>query len=99
VGTERSRDGKELLGENFAYLISVDTIQDKKSPFYVNGCYFELKEFRRLIKKEYAGFEIAGLLVFKLLARIILVLTNIDPTRVLLVVSCSAGEPLTTLCK
>lgn len=58
VGTERSRDGKELLGENFAYLISVDTIQDKKSPFYVNGCYFELKEFRRLIKKEYAGFEI-----------------------------------------
>ena len=30
VGTERSRDGKELLGENFAYLISVDTIQDKK---------------------------------------------------------------------
>ena len=32
VGTERSRDGKELLGENFAYLISVDTIQDKKSP-------------------------------------------------------------------
>lgn len=58
VGTERSRDGKELLGENFAYLISVDTIQDKKSPSYVNGCYFELKEFRRLIKKEYAGFEI-----------------------------------------
>ena len=39
-------------------MISVDTIQDKKSPFYVNGCYFELKEFRRLIKKEYAGFEI-----------------------------------------
>ena len=24
----------------------------------MNGCYFELKEFRRLIKKEYAGFEI-----------------------------------------
>lgn len=58
VGTERTRDGKELLGENFAYLVPVETIQDEKSPSYGNGCYFELKEFRRLIKRAYAGFEI-----------------------------------------
>lgn len=58
VGTEQTRDGKELLGENFAYLIQVDTIQDKKSPSYVKGCYFELKEFRKLVKRKYLGFEI-----------------------------------------
>lgn len=58
VGIEQTRDGKELLGENFSYLIPVDTIQDKKSPSYVNGCYFELKEFRKLIKNKYPGFEI-----------------------------------------
>ena len=67
VGTDQTRDGKELLGENFSYLVPVETIQDKKSPSYVNGYYFELKEFRRLIKKEYAGFEIedAGQLEIK----------------------------------
>lgn len=58
VGTEQTRDGTELFGKEFSYLISVETIQDKKSPSYVNGYYFALKEFRRLIKKEYAGFEI-----------------------------------------
>ena len=58
VGVEQTRDGTEVLGEKFFYVIPVKTIQDKNSDSYVNGYYFELKELRRLIQKEYPGFKI-----------------------------------------
>ena len=58
LGTEKTRDGKELLGEAFSYLPSVETFNDKNSPLYVRGCYFNTEELRKRLKRKFPGFEI-----------------------------------------
>lgn len=52
----RTRDGKEVLGDDFAYIPSVETPKDIDSPLYVEGCYFSIKELEEKIKEKYSGF-------------------------------------------
>lgn len=52
----RTRDGKEVLGEDYTYLPSVDTSRDLDSPRYVEGCYFTAQELAEKLKEEYPGF-------------------------------------------
>lgn len=52
----KTRDGKEVLGENFEYIPSVETPEDIDSPLYVKGCYFSMEELEKQIKKRYSGF-------------------------------------------
>ncbi len=53
----KTRDGKEILGDAFSYLPSVDTSKDIDSPLYVEGCYFTLEELTEKLRKEYTGFS------------------------------------------
>lgn len=43
----RTRDGREVLGENSAYIPSVETPKDRNSPLYVEGCYFSFEELEK----------------------------------------------------
>lgn len=52
----QTRDGKEVLGEDFSYISSVETPKDSNSPLYVKGCYFSFGELEKKIKKKYTGF-------------------------------------------
>ena len=54
----KTRDGKEILGEKYSYLPSVDTSMDIESPEYVKGCYFSKKELEDKIKNKYSGFSL-----------------------------------------
>ena len=54
----KTRDGKEILGEAYSYLPSVDTSMDIESPEYVKGCYFSKKELEDKIKNKYSGFSL-----------------------------------------
>ena len=54
----KTRDGKEILGEEYSYLPSVDTSMDIESPEYVKGCYFSKKELEDRIKNKYSGFSL-----------------------------------------
>ena len=54
----KTRDGKEILGEEYSYLPSVDTSMDIESPEYVKGCYFSKKELEDKIKNKYSGFSL-----------------------------------------
>lgn len=54
----KTRDGKEVLGENFAYIPSVETPKDIDSPLYIEGCYFSLEDMEKRIKKQYGGFSL-----------------------------------------
>ena len=56
VSSGRTRDGGEVLGENFKYIPSVDTSGDIDSAEYVEGCYFSVKELEEKIKEKYPGF-------------------------------------------
>lgn len=57
LSSGRTREGKEVLGEDFTYLPSVDTAKDLDSPLYVEGCYFTVEELTGKIEKEYPGFS------------------------------------------
>ena len=48
--------GKEILGEKYSYLPSVDTSMDIENPDYVKGCYFSKEELENKIRKKYSGF-------------------------------------------
>ena len=52
----KTRDGKEILGEKYSYLPSVDTSMDIENPDYVKGCYFSKEELENKIRKKYSGF-------------------------------------------
>lgn len=52
----KTRDGKEVLGEDYGYIVSTDTSKDIDSPLYVEGCYFSEEDLEERIKKEYPGF-------------------------------------------
>ena len=54
----RTRDGKEILGEDYGYIVSADTSKDIDSPLYVEGCYFSEKDLEEQIKKDYPGFKL-----------------------------------------
>lgn len=54
----KTRDGKEILGEEYSYLPSVDTSKDIESPEYVKGCYFSREELEKKIKNKYPGFSL-----------------------------------------
>lgn len=53
----KTRDGREVLGESFSYLPSVETEKDIDSPLYVEGCYFTQKELEKVLKAVYPGFQ------------------------------------------
>lgn len=53
----KTRDGREILGEEYNYLPSVDTSMDIESPEYVKGCYFSKQELEDKIKNKYSGFS------------------------------------------
>lgn len=53
----RTRDGKEVLGEGFSYLPSVETEKDIESPLYIQGRYFSVKELEKAIQDRYPGFS------------------------------------------
>ena len=46
----KTREGKEVLGEAFSYIPSVETAKDIDSPLYVEGCYFSQKELEKQLK-------------------------------------------------
>ena len=52
-----NREGKEVLGEAFSYIPSVETAKDIDSPLYVEGCYFSQKELEKQLKSVYPGFQ------------------------------------------
>lgn len=52
----KTRDGAEVLGENYGYIPSVETPEDIDSPFYVEGCYFSVQELEDKLKEKYPGF-------------------------------------------
>lgn len=54
----KTRDGREVLGESFAYIPSVETPKDIDSPLYVEGCYFSLTELEERIQKYYPAFAL-----------------------------------------
>ena len=56
VSSGRTRDGGEVLGENFKYIASVDSSGVIDSAEYVEGCYFSVKELEEKIKEKYPGF-------------------------------------------
>lgn len=56
----KTRSGQEVLGEEFAYIASVETPKDIDSPLYVEGCYFSIKELEKKIKKSYPAFSITA---------------------------------------
>ena len=56
----KTRSGEEVLGEKFAYILSVETPKDIDSPLYVEGCYFSIKELEKKIKKSYPAFSITA---------------------------------------
>lgn len=53
----KTREGKEVLGEAFSYIPSVETAKDIDSPLYVEGCYFSQKELEKQLKSVYPGFQ------------------------------------------
>lgn len=57
LSSGRTREGKEVLGEAFSYIPSVETSKDVDSPLYVEGCYFSFKELEKRLKKEYSAFQ------------------------------------------
>lgn len=52
----KTRDGKEILGDLYTYIPSVETAKDIDSPLYVEGCYFSFQDIERRMKKKYGGF-------------------------------------------
>lgn len=56
LSSGNTRDGKKVLGQNFAYIPSVKTPEDIDSPLYVEGCYFSLQELENKIKERYRGY-------------------------------------------
>ena len=53
----KTREGKEVLGEAFSYIPSVEAAKDIDSPLYVEGCYFSQKELEKQLKSVYPGFQ------------------------------------------
>lgn len=56
VSGGKTRDGKEILGDKYSYIPSVDTAVDIDSSSYVQGCYFSEKELEKKIREKYPGF-------------------------------------------
>lgn len=52
-----TRDGKEVLGEEYTYLPSVQTSQDMDSEEFLNGFYFTKEELEKKLKEKYSGFS------------------------------------------
>ena len=57
VSGGKTREGKEVLGEEYGYISSADTSKDIDSPEYVKGCYFTGEELEKKIKEKYSGFS------------------------------------------
>lgn len=53
----KTRDGKEVLGDSYAYVPSVDTSQDIDSEEYLKGFYFTKEEIEEKLKTRYPGFS------------------------------------------
>lgn len=56
----KTREGKEVLGEAFSYIPSVETAKDIDSPLYVEGCYFSQKELEKQLKRCVSGISDGG---------------------------------------
>lgn len=52
----KTRDGKEILGDSYAYIPSVEVTKDIDSPLYVEGCYFSFQELEKHMRKQYRSF-------------------------------------------
>ena len=52
----KTRDGKEVLGDTYAYVPSVDTGADIDSEDYLKGFYFTSEEIEEKLKTKYPGF-------------------------------------------
>lgn len=64
----RTRDGAEILGQTFSYIVSVETAKDIESPLYVEGCYFSLEELEKRIQKRYSSFAMGEAAVIEIKA-------------------------------
>lgn len=53
----KTRDGKEILGDSYAYIPSVEVTKDIDSPLYVEGCYFSFQELENRMCKQYKSFS------------------------------------------
>lgn len=53
----KTRNGKEILGESFTYILSAKVPKDEENPVYLQGCYFTAKELEQRIRKKYEGFS------------------------------------------
>lgn len=53
----KTRDGKEILGDSYAYIPSVEVTKDIDSPLYVEGCYFSFQELENHMRKQYKSFS------------------------------------------
>lgn len=53
----KTRDGKEILGDSYAYIPSVEVTKDIDSPLYVEGCYFSFQELENHMCKQYKSFS------------------------------------------
>lgn len=57
LSSGRTRDGKEVLGEEYSYIPSVDTSLDIKNKNYVKGVYFSKDKLNEILVKKYPGFS------------------------------------------
>lgn len=56
LSSGKTRDGAEVMGEDYGYITSVETAKDRDSPLYVEGCYFSFQELEKKMKRFYSGF-------------------------------------------
>lgn len=58
LSSGKTRNGTEILGEDYGYLSSADTSGDIESPDYVKGCYFSKEKLENKIREYYPGFSL-----------------------------------------
>lgn len=56
ISAGKTRDGVEVLGEDFAYLPSVDTKKDLESEDFLKGFYFTKRELEDMLRKSRPEF-------------------------------------------
>lgn len=57
LSSGKTRDGKEVLGEEYSYIPSVDASFDIKNKNYVKGIYFSEEKLKKILIKKYPGFS------------------------------------------
>lgn len=55
ISNGKTRDGKEVLGDNYSYLSSVQCDKDIESPEYLTGKTISVQDFVKIIKDKYSN--------------------------------------------